>query len=162
MNLLKDQTEIKEKMEKLFQEIIKSTIKPISVSEEETFLLTLLLRSIEYQEKDKNGSFEFTRFISTIEEAISLLSTSFHEEAVKFLTDHLIDLLQSRMFQEIEEEIILDIIDFYIHEKEEQNHSEKIDEYEKIFNLLKENNEPLFLMHFLLQIDETNLDKDMI
>ena len=162
LKLLKDQTQIKEKIDKIFQAIIKSTSKPVSFSDEEMFLLTLLLRSIGYQEKDKNGSFEFTKFIGTIEEAISLLSTSFHLEAVKFLSEHLIDFLKSSMFSKIEEEIIFDIIDFFIHQNEGRNQSNKAEDYKQIFNVFKDNNEPLFLMHFLLQIDEKSLDKDMI
>ena len=161
LKLLKDQTQIKERIDQIFQEIIESTNKPISVSEEEIFLLTLLLRSIEYQEKDKHVSFEFTKFISTIEEAISLLSTSFHLEAVKFLSEHFIGFLKSDMFQKIDEEIILDIIDFYIRQNKQQNRSEKSDEYKQIFNVFRDNNEPHFLMHFLLRIDEESHDKDM-
>ncbi|KAK8897984.1 hypothetical protein M9Y10_000228 [Tritrichomonas musculus] len=162
LKLLKDQTQIKEKIENIFQKIIESSSKPITVSEEEVFLLTLLLRSIDYQEKDDHVSFEFTKFISTIEEAISLLSTSFHLEAVKFLSEHFVGFLKSGMFQKIEEEIIFDVIDFYIRQNEEQNISEKSDEYEQIFNVFKDNEEPLFLMHFLLQIDEKSLNNDMI
>lgn len=114
LKLLKDQTQIEEKIDKIFQTIIKSTSKPVSFSDEEMFLLTLLLRSIGYQEKDKNGSFEFTKFIGTIKEAISLLSTSFHLEAVKFLSEHLFIFLKSSMFSKIEEEIIFDIIVFFL------------------------------------------------
>ena len=159
--LLKDQTQIKDKIDQIFQKIIESTSKPISVSEEEIFLLTLLLRSIDYHEKDEHVSFEFTKFISTIEEAISLLSTSFHLESIKFLSEHFVGFLKSDMFQKIDEEIILDIIDFHVHQNKQQNRSGQSDEYSQIFNIFKDNNEPLFLMHFLLQIDEERLSKDM-
>ena len=66
------------------------------------------------------------------------------------------------MFKKIDETIIFDIIDFYAHQKEEQNQSEKSDEIEQIFDLLKDDDEPIFLMHFLLQIDGKHLDKNMI
>ena len=161
LKLFKDQTHIKEKIDKNFEKIIESSNKPITFSEKETFLLTLILRSIDYQSKDESLSFEFTKFISTIEESISLLTTSFHFEAIKFLSEHFVNFLKSDMFQKIEEEIILDIIDFYIRENEERNKSDKTEEYLEIFNIFKDNEEPLFLMHFLLQLDEKHLDKDM-
>lgn len=115
LKFVKEETQIKEKIDKVFQSIINSTNNPIPVSEEEIFLFTLLLRIIDYQEKDEHSSFEFTKFISTIEEAISLLATSFHSSAVQFLSKHFIDFLKSGMFKKIDETIIFDIIDFYVH-----------------------------------------------
>ena len=53
LNCLEEQIQLTEKIEKIFQSILDSTNKPISFSEEDLFLLAILMKSVEYNEKNK-------------------------------------------------------------------------------------------------------------
>lgn len=125
--------------------------------------MTLLMQLIEYEVSDKNQNMaDITKYISTMTEAVSLLTTEFHSDAIRFLSEHFIEFVKSDMFNEIEEGIILEIIDSYIDVGKEGNKSEQSNEIKELFNILKDNNEPIFLIHLLLRVDSDILNNGMI
>ena len=162
-HLKDEQTNLKDKIETIFQTILSTTDQPKSISEEEEFLFVLLLRLIEYDDiSSKSHEAEFVKFISTIKEAVSLLSTEFHSDSIQYLSAHFQEFIKSDMFEEIDEGIILDIIDIYIRVNHTENKSEQSNDIKEIFNILKDNKEPIFLIHLLLHIDSNILNNEMI
>lgn len=158
-NIKEEQASLKNKIEIIFQTIINSTNRPKTVSKEDLFLMILLMRLIGYENFDNNqNKTKLTNFINTVSEAVSLLTTEFHSDAIQFLSLHFVEFLKSDTFSKIEEGLILDIIDAYT----EGNKSKQSNEFNEIFNVLKDKNEPLFLIHFLLRVEVDNLDIGMI
>ena len=152
-NIKEEQASLKNKIEIIFQTIINSTNRPKTVSKEDLFLMILLMRLIGYENFDNNqNKTKLTNFINTVSEAISLLTTEFHSDAIQFLSLHFVEFLKSDTFSKIEEGLILDIIDTYT----EGNKSKQSNEFNEIFSVLKDKNEPLFLIHFLLRVEVDN------
>lgn len=133
--------------------IIKSATEKVIVTKEKkkqiNIILGLLGDKIEDEESIK---------INNINESISYLHTQFHDESLKYMSSHLIDMINEDQLFKLDDQIINDIIDSYFNETRNKSSNE---EEELIFEKLKNSEEIRFVMHFLLQIECDKYTKEM-
>lgn len=133
-----------------------------SEKEEIKNLLKQLIRSAREQiaiTKEKQKEFAMIRFllgedgselydIQNEKEAISLLSTEMNYIAIKYLSEHFLELIESGETKNLNENIIYSIIDeYFLNVAKEQQERE----IEKIFSAMKTQEEEKFVIHFILQ-----------
>lgn len=127
--------------------------------------IQLLLKSSEEKveiplNKDKEKLFHIIRFllddeesikfINSIEESLSYLSTEFHDKSIEYLSSHFPEFVNSNQITKIEEKIMKEIIDLYFEKTREINKEEVMN----IFNKMKEiDEEPSIILYFILNLD---------
>ena len=138
-------------------------------------LLDLIILSTKGQvtvPKDKQKQFAMIRFllgeevtsdlydIKNIKEAISLLNTEMNSIAVKYLSEHFLELLESDETKNLSKEVIISIIDKYNEsEDEKQSQTEKKKE---IFEAMKRKEEKEIVIHFIVGMRFDELIQDAI
>ena len=138
-------------------------------------LLDLIILSTKEQvtiPKDKQKQFAMIRFllgeevpsdlydIKNIKEAISLLNTEMNSIAVKYLSEHFLELLESDETKNLSKEVIISIIDKYNEsEDEKQSQTEKKKE---IFEAMKRKEEKEIVIHFIFGMHFDELIQDAI
>lgn len=85
--------------------------------------------------------------IKNIKEAISLLNTEMNSIAVKYLSEHFLELFESGETKHLNEDVIFSVIDLY---NESENANQKKTENKQIFELLKNQEEPEIVIHFII------------
>lgn len=146
-------------IQNVFQLMCRSIYEPINIEDDDFFLYLMIFDSLGNDERDRGNDFEkFKSLIKSIDEAKCLLSTSFRNETIDYISDHLAELLKSETFKDIDEETIFEIIDLYLSKANE----DKEEEFADVFSLLKEINENCIVMHFLLQLNPETLTEEMV
>lgn len=145
--------EIKDANE-MIELLIKSTREEIEIPKDKKEIFSKVRQFL--GENDDEGKIE----IKSHEEAISLLNTKFHELALQYFSDHLMESITKGETKIFSESILFDIINCYFNKhKKEIKHNEIC----QIFNKLKSQNESYkILMHFLIQIGFDEYDDDML
>ena len=130
--------------------------------------------------QDKSKLFYIIRFllgetqqieIENEDEAISLLNTEYNASSIKYLCDNLLKVISNGKAKQLNEQIIIDLIDFYFEQRQqlknkEMNKNEDVkDEIVDIFNQMKKHDETShIIMHFIIQalMCEEVMSGDMI
>lgn len=140
--------------------IIKSTSEKIVIQKNKKQQINIILSL--FGETIGN---EDSALIENINEAISYLSTQFHDQSIKYLSDHINEMIDEGQIFNLDDKIINEIIDSYFNEtnnKQQETDKNSIKtEYEQIFNKLKKTDEIGLVMHFLLQIESDKYTKEM-
>lgn len=112
MKEVKEQTTnlSKEEIEEIFQKLNKSIFEPIQIHRSQRDLYSIINTILNGLDNVNKLKYE----ISNQEEAISLLSTEFHNESIEYLSGHFIEFISKTDISSIDEIIIFDIIDNYI------------------------------------------------
>ena len=141
--------------------ILKSTMGKINISKEQEKRINILLRLLGENNYDSN-----TIKIDNMSEAISYLSTEFHEEAIQYMSTNFKDIIDEGQIFNLNDEIIKEIIDLYFIEAnnkyEENKKISNIKEEEEIFEKLDRKSDSGIVMHFLLQIPSEECTKEMV
>ena len=131
--------------------------------EEINFFLDILILSARERvkiPKKRQSRFAMIRFllgegnsidqysIQNIEEAISLLNTEMNDSAIEYLGKHFLKLLENGETKLLNDQILYSIIDQYF-EKEYNIHNNN--EVKQIFSKMKDQEESMFVIHFILQ-----------
>lgn len=111
--------------------ILKSTMGKINISKEQEKRINILLRLLGENNYDSN-----TIKIENMSEAISYLSTEFHEEAIQYMSTNFKDTIDEGQIFNLNDEIIKEIIDSYFIEAEKKHQEDNIKEEEEIFEKL--------------------------
>ena len=145
----------KEEIERIIHTLLRSTISKVKIIKNHEKLSSIIMTVLNGQQYSANGlKYE----IKSQEEAISLLSTEFHSKSIEYLSVHITEFISNSSFNQIEEGIINDVIDFYISHRSK----EKEEEIHSIFDILTKQGEVNIVMHFLLSIEIEEYDKEMI
>lgn len=142
---------------KITEKIIESTEKQISIDEEEKNDFYRLL--IQLGEKTTKNEEEIGKTISSIDEAISLLSTEFHNSSIIYLSERMKDFLSKNWSEKINTEIVNEIIDTFFDKKKEDDENN----YEELFEtMIQKDEEVSVIMHFLTKLKFEEMNEKMI
>ena len=114
-----------------FELILKSTTEKIRISKEQESRIYIYLHLLGENNYDSN-----TIKIENMSEAISYLSTEFHEEAIQYMSTNFKDTIDEGQIFNLNDEIIKEIIDSYFIEAEKKHQEDNIKEEEEIFEKL--------------------------
>lgn len=141
------------------EQILKSTTEKIRISNKEEEIIKYILRLLGEKCNQDNQI-----KMNSINEAISYLSTEFHSDSVRYISEHLLETInEGQLFHHINS-IIYEIMDSYFECKEanEKEEEDKINKEEKeIFDKLEKTGDPSIVIHFLLQIESHRYTKEM-
>ncbi|KAK8897607.1 hypothetical protein M9Y10_015568 [Tritrichomonas musculus] len=139
----------KEIFEEIFRLLIRSTRERVNIpsdKENEFYNILFLLG-----EETKNNFYD----ISNIKEGISLLNTELNSIAVRYLSEHFLELLESGSTKHLNDDIMYSIIDSYNDisregERERREGKKMKEERERIYRIMKTQEESKFVIHFIL------------
>ena len=165
----------KEKIEEIFNVLFLSTTQDnCKIRKDQKIILNQLKFSLgdemsEDFSSDEDYSSEQFFVINDIKEAISILSTQYHSQAIKYLADNFIVFIQSSLIKEIDENILNDIVDLYvgnyIHNQSDLK-PKKIfsiqNEIKEIFQILKKKDEKDLLIYFLVSLKMEYFNEEML
>lgn len=140
---------------------IKSITEKISISKEKSQKINLV--NILLGEPIESG---FLIKMSSITEAISYLSSEFHDISIEYLSSHISQSIDEGQLFNLNDQIIFEIIDSYFHgirieKQENKNNSSSTKETKEIFGKLSKSADPEIVIHFLLQIESCKYTKEM-
>ena len=148
----KDEKQTNEGYQDIFNLIIESTRDKIEIPNDKqkkfSMIRSLLGEESPFSENDIK--------IQNIEEAFSLLNTDFENIAIKYMSDHFLELTESDKMKNLSQDIIFTIIDNYSEKDNQQSNEdtekmeEKEDEIQKIFNILQKQEDESIVIHFIL------------
>ena len=161
-----DSTQTQNKITEIMNKIFNSIEKSVTIEEEEQNDFYRLL--IQLGEKTSSNENEVHKRINNIDEAISLLSTEFHNSAILYLSERMKDFLSKSFTDQINIEIIKEIIDSYFDirdEKQKQKGEEEKEETEiyELFEIMTQKEEEIsVIMHFLMKLKVEEMNEQII
>ena len=135
------------------KKILSSICNEITITENEREIFYKILVILgEQNDETKKG---MDKIINSIDEAISLLSTEFHDNSIIYLSSHIEEFLTKSVIDHIDTDIVNEIIDAYIENLELDK--TKLGE---IFEILKnKEEETTIVMHFLMSLEKRGCEE---
>lgn len=100
--------------------------------------------------------------VTNQQDAIQFLETEFYELSIDYLSNHLVELIESGQANNIQKDISNKIIDSYLEIINKADNEQKTDELRRIFDKMKNANlDQAVLMHFLINIDFEEFNENM-
>ena len=157
-----DSTQTQNKITEIMNKIFNSIEKSVTIEEEEQNDFYRLL--IQLGEKTSSNEDEVHKRINNIDEAISLLSTEFHNSAILYLSERMKDFLSKSFTDQINIEIIKEIIDSYFDIRDEKQKGEEEEtEICELFEIMTQKEEEIsVIMHFLMKLKVEEMNKKII
>ena len=148
-----------------YELFIPNNIQDQEKEEDKKNIINLIIRSTRERviiPKNKQKLFSIIQFllgddsdnifeIQNVTEAISLLNSEMENIAIKYLSEHFLDLIESDKMNNLNEDIIFAIIDEYA-SKENEKIKKDDDEFKKIFSIIKDQEDEGIVIHFILSV----------
>ena len=154
---IQNQIETKELIECIIL-LLKSTQEKIKINKEKENSIILTQYLLGSEDDQLLGRIK----INNIQDAISFLSTELHRTSVKYLSDHLIEVIESGKLKTIDESITKAIIDEYFYKQIGEKKPNNLKEIRKIFSLLQKKEDSQIVMHFLLNLNYCDFNSEML
>ena len=151
--ILIDCEEIGSNINEIFEKLINSTEEKVLIPNNKIPLFKKI--RILLGETD-NTTFE----IQSIEEAISYLFTSFHDNSINYLSNHFSEIVTSGQFFKFSKEVAKELIDFYL-ENSDEFHKNRSDKDAIFAKFLESSEDREIVLHFVLGLEYEDLSGAM-